>query len=232
MSDPGIRITPLGDGCALIELGNAIDPGVNDRAITLAERISSSPFPGFIDCAPAYASVSVHFEPTEVFKAFGRGPLPFEAVRKLMEEMIRQTGNDDQRDGRLVEIPAVFGGEHGPDLDLVAEISGLPPDEVIEIFLEREYRVFMIGFLPGFPYMGSVAPEISTPRRQTPRTRVPGGSIGIAGDQTGIYPVESPGGWQLIGRTGMSMFDPSSDPPALLRAGDRVRFVMEKETSG
>jgi len=107
----------------------------------------------------------------------------------------------------------------------VAKTNALTPDEVIGIFLEREYKVFMIGFLPGFPYMGSVAPDISTPRRQTPRTRVPAGSIGIAGDQTGIYPVDSPGGWQIIGRTSVTMFDPSSDPPARLRAGDRVRFV-------
>jgi inhibitor of KinA len=127
-------------------------------------------------------------------------------------------------ENRRIEIPVKFGGDYGPDLDTAAALSGLAPDEFVSIFLEREYRVYMLGFLPGFPYMGEVDERIAVPRLASPRTRVPRGSVGIAGRQTGIYPLESPGGWQLIGRTDVKMFEPESDPPVLLQPGDLVTF--------
>jgi KipI family sensor histidine kinase inhibitor len=131
--------------------------------------------------------------------------------------------------GRVIEIPTRYGGEYGPDLEFVAKHNGLTPDEVVRIHTSQSLRVFMLGFSPGFPYIGPLAPEIAAPRLATPRTLVPAGSVGIAGRQTGIYPSESPGGWRLIGRTDLKLFAPAKDPPALLRPGDYVRFRAVEE---
>ncbi len=131
-------------------------------------------------------------------------------------------------DGRRIEIPVVYGGEAGPDLAEVAAHTGLTPKEVVRRHTEGEYVVYLLGFLPGFAFMGGLAPELATPRRAEPRVAVPAGSVGIGGEQTGIYPMVSPGGWQLIGRTSVPLFDPLAESPTLLRAGDRVRFVAER----
>lgn len=130
-------------------------------------------------------------------------------------------------EGRTIEIPVAYGGEHGPDLGDVAAHTGLTPAEVVRRHSAGEYVVYLLGFLPGFAFMGGLAPELATPRRTEPRVAVPARSVGIGGAQTGIYPVVSPGGWQLIGRTSLALFDPSAEEPTLLRAGDRVRFVVE-----
>lgn len=130
-------------------------------------------------------------------------------------------------EGRLVEIPVAYGGEHGPDLGDVAAHTGFTPAEVVRRHSAGEYVVYLLGFLPGFAFMGGLAPELATPRRAEPRTAVPARSVGIGGEQTGIYPLVSPGGWQLIGRTSLEMFDPAAESPTLLRPGDRVRFVVE-----
>ncbi|MET3497404.1 5-oxoprolinase subunit PxpB [Variovorax boronicumulans] len=130
-------------------------------------------------------------------------------------------------EGRRIEIPVAYGGEHGPDLGDVAAHTGLTPAEVVRRHSAGEYVVYLLGFLPGFAFMGGLAPELATPRRAEPRTAVPARSVGIGGEQTGIYPLASPGGWQLIGRTSLEMFDPKAESPTLLRPGDRVRFVVE-----
>src|SRR5262249_50291792 len=127
---------------------------------------------------------------------------------------------------RVIEVPTIYGGEFGPDLDFVAQYHNLTPEEVIRIHSERDYRVFMLGFTPGFPYLGEVDERIATPRLDIPRKRVPAGSVGIAAKQTGIYPIESPGGWRLIGQTSLTLFDPGREPPFLIDAGDTVRFVQ------
>jgi len=214
---PGIR--DAGDSAVLLELDPVIDPAVNARAIGIASAVAAQRIAGIRDIVPTYRSVAVHFDPLAT------------DVERLRESLRRAAhASPAARDGSLIEIPVVYGGENGPDLQEVAAFAGLTPQEVTERHCAREYRVFMLGFLPGFAYMGVVDDAIAAPRKATPRTRIPAGAVGIAGQQTGIYPRQSPGGWQLIGRTTVSVFDPSRAQPSLFAPGDRVRFVPEPRT--
>ncbi|MCO6512831.1 MAG: 5-oxoprolinase subunit PxpB [Aridibacter famidurans] len=219
---PEFEIEPLGEDCAIISLGNVISEDVNRRAVSIAESIGSSGFEGLIEASPAYSSVAVYFDP---LKARSEAITPFEIVKAVLEHIVRSVEIPVESEARAHEVPVRFGGEAGPDLDEVAERRGLASDDVAEIFLSRTYRVYMLGFLPGFPYLGTLDQRIATSRKATPRTLVPAGSVGIAGSQTGIYPFDSPGGWQLIGRTDLAVFDPVAAEPAMFRPGDTVRFV-------
>ncbi|QQS42181.1 MAG: 5-oxoprolinase subunit PxpB [Acidobacteriota bacterium] len=216
------EILPLGEDCAVISLGNVISEDVNRRAVSIAEAVNSFGFEALIEAAPAYSSVAVYYDPR---KARSGVMTPFQIVRTLLKQIVPAAVTSATAEERVHTVPATFGGEHGPDLKEVADRRGLSADEVVEIFLSRNYRVFMLGFLPGFPYLGTLDQRIATSRRSTPRTLVPAGSIGIAGSQTGIYPFDSPGGWQLIGRTDVIVFDPGSEEPAMFRPGDSVRFT-------
>lgn len=215
------RIRPMGDAALLIELGETLDLALNARVHALARRIE--PMGGEITCVPGYATLLVEFDPMRLEV----GTLESE-IRRALETLVVESNKTSLR---LVEIPVRYGGEYGPDLEFVAQHNRLTPEQVIRIHCSVIYQVFMLGFTPGFPYMGIVPAEIAVPRRDTPRPRVPAGSVGIAGRQTGIYPRESPGGWQLIGRTEVKLFDPAQDPPALLWPGDRVRFVAQPPVS-
>ena len=219
------KIFPLGDNALTVSFGNEISIPFNDRALALASHLDRHRFPGFIESAPAYASVGVFFDLTVVRKNFPEYPTAFDAVRTIVESALHNIEQRPDRESRQIEIPTDFGSEAALDLLDVAQFSGLSPTEVIDLFLSKTYRVFMIGFLPGFGYMGEVDERIAMPRKSSPRTSVPKGSVGIAGRQTGIYPVESPGGWQIIGRTDVEMFTPGADEPCKLRPGDEVRFV-------
>ena len=227
MSD-GYRIFPLGDSALTVEFGNEISVKFNERAIALSDYFEFHPFPGFIETVPAYASTTIFFDIARVTAAFPDARTAWDAVRLLAENALTHTQDLAVRETRTVEIPIHFDRESALDLDYVAESHSLKPDDVIQIFTERTYRVFMLGFLPGFTYMAEVDERIATPRKDAPRTTVPKGSIGIAGKQTGIYSLESPGGWQIVGRTDVEMFTPDGERPALLRAGDSVRFVPAK----
>jgi inhibitor of KinA len=201
----------------LVELEASIDPVINERAILLAARIRDRRARGIRDIAPGYSTVGVHYDPLQTDLA---------ALERVIEAEFAALASLDaigQRDA--IEIPVQYGGAFGPDLDAVAERAGCSTAEVITRHTERTYRVYMLGFVAGFAYMGRVDPSIASPRHRVPRERVPAGSVGIAGLQTGVYPVESPGGWQLIGRTTTVMFDANREPPSLLAAGDLVRFV-------
>lgn len=228
MSDETVRIFPLGDSALTVEFGNSIDVDDNRRAIALAGRFEEIAFPGFIEAVPAYASSTIFYDIGLVRKEFGDTPTAFEAVRRLAKIALTDLELEGEKNLPLIEIPISFDPASAIDLDTVAELHGMSPESVIEIFLSRTYRVFMIGFLPGFSYMGEVDERIATPRKETPRTSVPKGSVGLAGRQTGIYSLESPGGWQIIGRTSLELFTPDADVPSLLRAGDQVRFVAER----
>ena len=211
------RIRDAGDAALLLQLDAVIDPAVNARAIAIAESIRIQRMTGIRDVVPTYRSVSVHFDPlvTDV-----------DMVGRALERAAADIAAGPNRASRPpIEVPVVYGGEVGPDLDEVAAFAGITPQQVVERHSARTYRVFMLGFLPGFPYMGPVAPEIAMARKATPRVRVPRGSVGIAGPQTGIYPSDSPGGWQIIGRTPVTLFDPRRTPPALFAPGDQVKFV-------
>lgn len=225
MMDESIRIFPLGESALTVEFGNSISVDLNRRSIALADHFQHNPFPGFIESVPAYASTTVFYDLIEVRREFSEFATAFEALKTLTVSAIDNLSLAEDEPTRTIEIPVHFDAESAPDLEFVAAQSYLSPSRVINIFTAVTYRVFMLGFLPGFAYMGEVDERIATPRRETPRTVVPKGSVGIAGKQTGIYSLSSPGGWQIIGRTDVEMFTPDAESPTYLRPGDQVTFV-------
>lgn len=209
------RLHHAGDSLVLVEFESTIAPEVNRRAVALAGAIAAARVPGVRDVVPAYASVGVHVD-----------PLRFDqAALDAVVSHAWDTAAGAEPPARLVEIPVCYGGTFGPDLADVAAFAGCTEDDVVARHAAGRYRVYMLGFLPGFAYLGGVDDAIAMPRRSAPRTSVPAGSVGIAGRQTGVYPCESPGGWRLIGRTPRAMFDLTRREPALLAPGDVVRFV-------
>ena len=213
-----MKIKPLGDSALLISFGESIDEEINEKVHALARAIEKAGFEWLVEVVPAYSSLAVIYDSALV---------DFESVKRAIEgiEIV-----SERFEGKLVEVPVVYGGEYGPDLEFVAKYNGLSVDDVIEIHSRPIYRVYFLGFLPGFAYLGGMDERIATPRLEKPRLKVPAGSVGIAGKQTGIYPLESPGGWRLIGRTPLRLFDPSKEPPTLLQPGDRVKFVPIDES--
>jgi KipI family sensor histidine kinase inhibitor len=214
-------IRDAGDSAFLLELDPVIDSVVNARAIGIAKVLAATYVEGIRDIVPTYRSVTVHFDPLRC---------DVHRLRAAMREAAATAPAAPA--GSLLEIPVEYGGQSGPDLGEVAAFGGITRDEVIGRHSAVEYRVFMLGFLPGFAYMGIVDDSIAAPRRAAPRTRIPAGSVAIAGKQTGIYPRTSPGGWQVIGRTSLELFDAAREPASLFAPGDRVRFVPEGQTAG
>jgi len=209
------RLHHSGDGLVLVEFESAIAPEINRRAVALAGAIRAARVPGVRDVVPAYSSVGVHVDPLRF------DPAALDAVVSHAWD----TAAGAEPPARVVDIPVWYGGPFGPDLADVAAFAGCSGDEVIARHAGGRYRVYMLGFLPGFAYLGGVDVSIAMPRHASPRTSVPAGSVGIAGQQTGVYPCDSPGGWRLIGRTPSVMFDLTRPEPALLAPGDLVRFV-------
>jgi inhibitor of KinA len=217
-----MHFAPLGDRALLITLGYSIDDPTHRRVQAALARLDRAEIPGITEFVPAFASIAVHYDPAAW--AEGSTTPPYTHVVSALERALDHLGDGEPAPSRLVEIPVCYGGELGPDLDDVAARHGLSADEVVTLHASVDYRVHMVGFMPGFAYLGGLPQAIATPRRDTPRTAVPAGSVGIGGAQTGVYPLVSPGGWHLIGRTPLRLFDVSRDPAALLAAGDRVRF--------
>jgi KipI family sensor histidine kinase inhibitor len=214
---PSARLLPLGDRTLLVEFGTSIDVALNARALALAAALAERRVAGVRDIVPAYAAVAIHFDPLRV---------RLDALADAIEDALAHVDDEDATTGGpLVELPCCYGGSFGPDLHGVASWAGCSESEVVSRHASREYRVCMIGFLPGFPYLAEVDPSIAAPRHPTPRLSVHAGSVGIAGRQTGVYPVASPGGWQIIGRTPVLLFDAARTPPSRLVPGARVRFV-------
>jgi KipI family sensor histidine kinase inhibitor len=214
-------LEPLGDQALLLRWSEVADVEVNRRVHDVAAKLRGARLPWLIDCVPAYASLAVFFDAAVI-----GGDDPLAVVRGQVEAV---AGSIDATlpvpASRCVEIPVVYGGEHGPDLDDVAASLGLTAAQVIARHAQVEYLVAMLGFSPGFPYLLGLDPQLAVPRLATPRTRVPAGSVGIGGAQTGVYPNDGPGGWRLIGRTPLALFDAQREPASLLLPGDRVRFV-------
>lgn len=209
------RIVPAGDSSLIVEFEERIDAAVNARTIACADAIQSANIVGVRDVVPTYRSVAVYFDPLRT------------DGDQLMERLAHEAEHADAPAAVTappVRIPVCYGGEFGPDLASVAAFAGMPEAEVVRVHSGATYRVFMLGFVPGFAYLGLVDDRIAVPRHSTPRVRVPMGSVGIAGIQTGIYPAETPGGWQLIGRTPVKPFDAARPQPFLLKAGDAVQF--------
>ena len=218
------RIFPLGETAATVDFGNRISPELNDRVLALARRFEKNPFAGFIETIPAYSSLTIFYDVFKIRRNNREFGTAFDFVCAEIEKALGETGEKAQIESQTVKIPICFAGEFAPDLDFIAAEKNLSPAETIEIFLAETYRVYMLGFLPGFAYMGEVDERIAMERKTNPRLKIPAGSIGIAGKQTGIYSLESPGGWQIVGRTPLRMFDSQKEPPALLQAGDQVQF--------
>lgn len=224
------RIFPLGDNALTVELGNEISPELNDEILKLADYFGKNSFPGFVELVPAYASLTIFYDAGFVRKNFRTFPTAFGAVRNLAEKALENLKDLGKNAARLIEIPVCFDAEFAPDLEFAATHNRLSAEKVIEIFLARTYRVYMLGFLPGFAYMGEIDERIAAPRKISPRAKVAKGSVGIAGRQTGIYSLASPGGWQIIGKTAVELFTPETASPTFLRAGDAVKFYeTEKE---
>jgi inhibitor of KinA len=215
-------IEPFGDAALLVTLGSAIDEVVNDRAHALARAVEQhrANDPRFARTVPAYASVLIPFDPVD---------LAVDEAMAIVERLLAETGSApaaaSRTEARIVEIPVRYGGADGPDLETVAGLSGIDPGAVIDLHAGTEYRVYFLGFAPGFAYLGRTPDAIVAPRLATPRGRVAPGSVGLAGRQTAVYPFELPAGWQIIGRTERPMWDVTADEPSLLRPGDRVRFI-------
>jgi inhibitor of KinA len=215
------RYLPFGDSALLIEFGDTIDLEVNRRVTALGEAIRTAQIQ-VEEAVPTYRSLLARYNPLKI---------TYEQLAFRIKDVERNLKTTKQEEGRPFVMPVIYGGEHGPDLNFVAKCHGLTDEQVVKLHSGREYRVYMIGFVAGFPYLGEVADEIATSRLETPRLRVPAGSVGIAEKQTGIYPCEAPGGWQIIGRTPIRLFNPLEQPPTPLKAGDTIKFkpISEEE---
>lgn len=212
------RIVPLGDSSVLVQVGNEIDFLINQRVHALGKLIEASSIHGVIETVSAYATLLVHYDPLI---------LSFTQIKDHLRAKISQAEETFSRKPRQVEVPVRYGGEHGIDLASVANHLHRSVEDVIRIHSEKIYTVYMMGFTPGYPYLGKLDDALVMPRLETPRTRVPAGTVAIAGSQTGIYSVESPGGWNLIGWTPLKLFDLESETPFLFSPGDEVKFVVE-----
>jgi inhibitor of KinA len=241
MTKMAFELFPLGDRAMIVQFGERIEQETNQKVKALSAYLDSNPFPGMVEYVPAFTTVTVFYDPFEMMTQnlyglirqscdpWNRNQLsPYERMISIMEQILAKLDIQVDGESRTVQIPVCYGGDYGPDLEYVAKHNGLAMDEVIHIHSSQEYIVYMIGFAPGFPYLGGMSESIATPRRETPRLSIPAGSVGIAGSQTGVYPIETPGGWQLIGRTPVRLFRPDDQQPSLLQAGDFIRFYPIK----
>jgi inhibitor of KinA len=217
------KVYPLGDTAIVVEFGQAIDISVHARVISFAAYLEKHPFRGMIEYVPAYTTVTIYYDLWIVSE--GGKKEAYGIVENTIRQILPAVETRVKPSPGTLEIPVCYGGEFGPDLPFVAGYHQLTEEEVIHLHTSARYQVFMIGFAPGFPYLGGMHPAIATPRKEIPRPLVPAGSVGIADSQTGVYSLATPGGWQLIGRTRLSLFDPGRQDPSLLKAGDVVRFV-------
>ena len=210
-----MTIVPAGDSALFVEFEERIDVAVNARAIAIADAVQAAAIPGVRDVVPTYRAVAVYFDPLRT---------NYDALLERIEHEVTQPSGAAVARHETIRIPVCYGADLGPDLADVAAFARLAESDVVRLHTATTYRVFMLGFVAGFAYMGTVDSRIAAPRRSTPRVRVPLGTVGIAGVQTGIYPAETPGGWQLIGRTPVKPFDPHRAEPFLMAAGDSVQF--------
>ncbi|NLC04505.1 MAG: 5-oxoprolinase subunit PxpB, partial [Tissierellia bacterium] len=206
-----IKFLTAGDKSIVMEFGNTVDPEINSRIRNMAMAIENSDLIGISEIIPTYRSILVIYDPLLI---------EYKQLILSLKELADNLGDESEAEPRIVELPTAYGGEYGPDIEFVANHNNLTVEEVIKFHSSTDYLVYMLGFTPGFGYLGGMKKEIETPRLQVPRIKIPAGSTGIAGNQTGIYPIDSPGGWQLIGRTPVRLYDPLAEVPILLNAGD------------
>lgn len=220
---PEYQYYACGDHAVTITLGNGISVAINEQVMRLYRYLVAQEAEAVLDIIPAYNSLTVVYDALLLIREYP-GRSPYGMMQNWLQQSVAAMEHIQERPARKMEIPVCYDRNLAPDIETVAALHQLSVEEVIRLHTETVYRVFMIGFLPGFAYMGSVHEKIITPRKSTPRTLVPAGSVGIAGEQTGIYPLDSPGGWQLIGQTPLQLFDVQQVNPCLLQPGDEVRF--------
>lgn len=223
-SNISYRIFPLGDTAITIDFGNHINESVNKEVVARFTQLQQQPLPGMIEAIPAYSSLTILYNLFEVVKKKKTGTTAFDWMKEQLEERMKLPLTEQLLTTRLIKIPVCYATEFAPDMPYLATTKNISTEELIQIHQASNYKVYMLGFLPGFAYMGQVDERIAIPRKQQPQNVLPG-SVGIAGKQTGIYPFTSPGGWQIIGRTPLKLFDATREEPALLKAGDTVQFV-------
>ena len=214
------KYIPVGDRAILVEFGNSISPEINAKVSNMVRVIDNIGIEGIIGLLPTYRSIQIIYDPMLV---------EYNELINSIKVMEEGRVNYSSEDARIIEIPTIYGGKYGPDIEFVAKHNGLTVEEVIKIHSTRDYLVYMLGFTPGFGYLGGMSERIETPRLEVPRVNIAAGSVGIANNQTGIYPIDSPGGWQLIGWTPLRLYDPLDNPPVLLNVGDYIRFVPISE---
>ena len=218
---PDIRILTAGDSALLIEFGKDISPETNRKITALVQLMREQHIEGIVDVIPAFCSLLINYDPRV---------LSYEELKERMEHLLKMETKTEATRKRIFEIPVCYGGEYGPDIENIAEHAGLSIEEVIKIHSSKDYLIYMLGFLPGFTYLGGLDERIHTPRLASPRLKIRAGSVGIGGSQTGIYPLDSPGGWQLMGMTPVRTYDPERQTPILVEAGDYIRFIpIDKE---
>ncbi len=211
-----IRILTEGDSSLLIQFGDEISPHINARISAVVKLLKNCQIEGVVDLIPSYTALLINYNPLVIH---------YGDLKKRVEEILKMDVKGDASAKKVVEIPVLYGGDAGPDLKNIAEHAGLTEQEVIDIHSSRDYLIYMLGFLPGFCYLGGLDERIHTPRLANPRLKIREGSVGIGGNATGIYPMDSPGGWQLMGLTPVKTFDPSREVPILLNAGEYIRFI-------
>lgn len=209
-------IQPLGDTGIIIQFGTEISEAIYQQIRQYVYWLEQSCIEGIVEWVPAYTTLAVFYRPNII---------SYDELTQKLLKIGEKIESMPVPDPIVIEIPTLYGKEAGPDIQFVAETNGLSEEEVVKIHSSSDYLIYMIGFVPGFPYLGGMDKRIAAPRKKTPRSRIPAGSIGIAGEQTGIYPLETPGGWQIIGRTPVKLYDPQKQDPILLKAGDYIRFV-------
>lgn len=216
-----VKYLTAGDSAVVMEFGNEVSEEINAKIRNTIEKLENEKIEGIIELTPTYRSITVKYNPLEI------------SYKKLIEVLNKfeniKVDNENVK-VKLVEIPTVYGDEYGQDIAFVAENANISQEEVIKIHTGKDYLVYMLGFAPGFTYLGGMDEKIATPRLKSPRLKIAAGSVGIAGSQTGMYPSESPGGWQLIGRTPLKLYDEKSNPPVFINAGDYIRYVQISET--
>lgn len=215
-----IKILTAGDSSLLIEFGQEISPEINRKITATVQLMKKQQIEGVVDIIPAFCSLLINYNPRVI---------SYDELKSRMQGLVKVDAKAEQGKKRVFEIPVCYGGKYGPDLNAIAEHAGLTPEEVIEIHSSRDYLIYMLGFLPGFTYLGGLDERIHTPRLANPRVKISAGSVGIGGSQTGIYPLDSPGGWQLMGMTPVKTYDPERETPILVEAGDYIRFVPVTE---
>lgn len=211
-----IKFLTAGDSAIVMEFGDTIEKEINARIAAVVENLKNKKIDGILDILPTYRSILINYDPVKI--SYGE-------MMDILKGLSKTDSNKQSDEVRLIEIPTLYGGEYGPDIDFVAENAKMSKEEVIKIHSGTDYLVYMMGFIPGFTYLGGLDERIATPRLKSPRLKIDPGSVGIAGSQTGMYPLESPGGWQLIGRTPLKLFDDTKEPPVFIQAGDYIRYV-------